>query len=221
MFFRHVVIALLLVLAQFGCATHPASSNAGSANPATSGLKAFSADRLGFLSTEMSDWLSKQARQGQYAANKIQPFKSYEELKPYQKALYTTMILTTFPLSEAGEKEINLKTENYLKASKRVTLATVNDAQAAVYLALSMIRDPDDTAIVEVMVGVSDWAEAQARKAEGPVAAMAKSTLWVSVSRRNFRWEDISEGEEVSYEKLGPEIEPLYRDGIRFILLAP
>src|SRR5262245_27976510 len=188
--------------------------------PAPPPLDAFPSDGLGLLSKKDSDALTRQAKSGINAATKIQPFRSAQALRNYKTVVHSSAILTNFPLLPQEEQGLNDKIDGFLKRSRRVTLATFDDAQAAVYSAISIRRDRDGAAMLEVMLGVSDWADARARKADGPVAALSKSTVWLGVSRRKLSWEAISTEGRPSYDKLAAEIESLYKDEMDNLLLA-
>lgn len=193
------------------------SSHAQTAAPQ---LDSFASDGLGLLPASESDALTSQANLGVHSATKIQPFLGTNELRNYRTIFNSSAILANFPIPESEQKKLNLSIDESLGKSRRVSIASLTDAQTALYSALSVKRNRNDSAILEVLVGVSDWTKVKERKAEGPVPALVKSSVWVSISRRKLAWAAISTDGVLSFEKIEKEVISTYRDSINHILLA-
>ena len=192
----------------------------GYAQTAAPTLDSFASDGLGLLPSSESEALTSQANLGVHSATKIQPFLAPNELRNYKTIFNSSAILANFPLSESEQKKLNLSIDEALEKSKRISIASLADAQAALYSALSVKKKGDGSAILEVLVGVSDWTKVKERKAEGPVPALVKSSVWVSISRRKLVWEAISTDGVLSFEKIEKEVISSYRDNINQILFA-
>lgn len=210
MYIRTFAIVVLSIFLQ-------STSHAQTAAPP---LDSFASDGLGLLPSSESETLTSQANLGVHSATKIQPFLAPNELRNYKTIFNSSAILANFPMSESEQQKLNLSIDEFLGKSRRVSIASLTDAQAALYSALSVKKNGDGSAILEVLVGVSDWTKVKERKAEGPVPALVKSSIWVSISRRKLAWEAMSTDGILSFEKIEKEVISTYRDNINQILLA-
>lgn len=210
MFFRIFTIVILSMLLH----------NTGYAQPASPPLNSFASDGLGLLPSSESAALTSQANLGVHSATKIQPFLAPQVLRNYKTIFNSSAIFANFPMSESEQKKLNLNIDEFLGKSKRVSVASLTDAQTALYSAISVKKNGDSSAILEVLVGVSDWTKAKERKAEGPVPALVKSSVWASISRRKLAWEAISTDGTLSFEKIEKEVISSYRNNLDQILLA-
>lgn len=183
-------------------------------------LDSFASDGLGLLPSSESAALTSQANLGIHSATKIQPFLAPKELRNYKTIFNSSAILSNFPMSESEQRKLNLSIEESLKKSKRVSIVSITDAQSALYSAVSVKKNEDGSAILEVLVGVADWPKVKERKAEGPVPALVKSSVWVSISRRKLAWEAISTDGVLTFDKIEKEVISSYQDSIDQILLA-
>ena len=157
---------------------------------------------------------------GVHSATKIQPFLAPQDLQSYKTIFNSSAILANFAITESEQQKINLNIEELLGKSKRVSIASLADAQSALYSAISVKKNGDDSAILEVLVGVADWTKVKEGKGEGPVQALVKSSVWVSISRRKLAWVDISTDGNLSFAKIETEVIDSYRNNINQILLA-
>lgn len=210
MYIRTFAIVVLSIFLQ-------STSHAQTAAPP---LDSFASDGLGLLPSFESETLTSQANLGVNSATKIQPFLAPNELRNYKTIFNSSAILANFPMSEAEQQKLNLSIDEFLGKSKRVSIASLTDAQTALYSALSVKKNGDGSAILEVLVGVSDWTKVKERKAEGPVPALVKSSIWVSISRRKLAWEAMSTDGILSFEKIEKEVISTYRGNINLLLLA-
>lgn len=210
MYIRAFAIVVLLIFLQ-------STSHAQTASPL---LDSFVSDELGLLPSSESATLTSRVNSGVHSATKIQPFLAPKELRNYKTIFNSSAILANFPMSESGQQKLNLSIDESLEKSKRVSIASLTDAQSALYSALSVKKNGDGSAILEVLVGVADWQKVKERKAEGPVPALVKSSVWVSISRRKLAWDTISTDGVLSFHKIEKEVISLYRGSINQILLA-
>lgn len=210
MYIRTFAIVVLSIFLQ-------SASHAQTAAPP---LDSFASDGLGLLPSSESETLTSQANLGVNSATKIQPFLAPNELRNYKTIFNSSAILANFPLSESEQQKLNLSIDEFLGKSKRVSVASLTEAQTALYSALSVKKNGDGSAILEVLVGVSDWTKVKERKTEGPVPALVKSSIWVSISRRKLAWEAMSTDGILSFEKIEKEIISTYRGNINLLLLA-
>jgi hypothetical protein len=183
-------------------------------------LDSFASDGLGLLPSSESTALTSQANMGVHSATKIQPFLAPQALRNYKTIFNSSAILANFPMSESAQQKLNLSIDESLGKSRRVSVASLTDAQSALYSAISVKKNGDGSAILEVLVGVSDWTKVKERKAEGPVPALVKSSVWVSISRQKLAWEAVSTDGTLSFEKIEKAVISSYRDNINQILLA-
>jgi len=84
------------------------------------------------------------------------------------------------------------------------------------------IRKYDDSGLLEVLVAVADAPGVRAKKAGGAnnLAALAKSTIWVSVARRRVPWDAISADGTLVFEKVEKDVMSMCRDAMETLLLA-
>lgn len=210
MFMRILAIAVFSIVLQ-------SMSYAQTSSPP---LDSYASDGLGLLPLSESAALTTQANMGVNSATKIQPFMAPQALRNYKTIFNSSAILANFPMSESEQQKLNLSIDESLGKSKRVKVASLTDAQAALYSALSVKKNEDGSAILEVLVGVSDWAKVKEKKAEGPVPALVKSSVWVSISRQKLVWDAISTDGVLSFDKIEKEVVSSYRNNINQILLA-
>lgn len=128
MFMRILVIAVLSIVLQ-------SMSYAQTSSPP---LDSFASDGLGLLPLSESAALTTQANMGVNSATKIQPFMSPQALRNYKAIFNSSAILANFPMSESEQQKLNLSIDESLGKSKRVKVASLTDAQAALYSALSV-----------------------------------------------------------------------------------
>lgn len=216
---RIITMLVLSTTLLYSCGAHP-PNNVQNSTTSKLATNDFLADRFGFLASSESKALTAQANLGVYSASKIQPLRPPKTLKAYRTVFNTSAILTSFQLTKIEVQNLNTMVDNLLKNSNRVTVTTTADAHLAIYSTVSIKRQEVDTAILEVMLGVSDWSDAKARKGNGAIAALSKSTVWINVTRRKLSWQKISAAGKPSFEKLAPELATLYKSGIKHILLT-
>ena len=190
------------------------------AQPVVPKLDLFAADALGFLTSSESAAVTHQANSGVQSATKLQPLRGPQDLRGYKKIFNTSTILANFALADDEQEKLNAHINDWLTHSARVTVVPGEEAASGFYSAISIRRYEEGSAVLEILVGIGDWPEILRHQAEGPVTALAKSTVWVGVSRRRLDWNSISNEGLLSFEKLEPDILALYRDGIDSILLS-
>lgn len=210
MFIRSWVMIVLAALINGACLAQPVDPK----------LDLFASDGLGFLTSSESAAVTHQANSGIHSATKIQPFREAHDLRGYKTIFNTSAILANFALADEEQENLNARINDWLAKSARVKVAPGEEAASGFYSAISIRRYEDGSAVLEILVGVGDWPEILRLQAEGPVTALAKSTVWVGVSRRRLDWNSISNEGLLSFEKLEPDILALYRDGIDSILLS-
>ena len=209
----YIRVFVILVLSVFFQSTSYAQT-------ATPPFDSFASDGLGLLPSAESTALTSQVNLGVHSATKIQPFRTPQTLQNYKTIFNSSAILANFPMSEAEQQKLNLNIDKFLEKSKRVSISSLADAQSALYSAVSIRKDEGGSAILEILVGVADWPEVKQKKADGPVPALVKSTVWVSISRRKLAWNSISTDGRLSFERIEKDIISLYQGNINQLLLA-
>ena len=183
-------------------------------------LNSFASDELRLLPLAESDALTSQANMGVHSATKVQPFLEPQALRNYKTIFNSSAILANFPMSASEQQKLNQSINESLGKSNRVSVTALTDAQATLYSAISVKKNADASAILEVVVGVSDWPNVKQRQSEGPVPALIKSSIWVSISRQKLAWKDISADGELSFEKIEKQVIAAYRENISQVLFA-
>ncbi|OUC15133.1 MAG: hypothetical protein B0A82_08525 [Alkalinema sp. CACIAM 70d] len=101
-------------------------------------LDSFASDGLGLLPSSESTALTSQANMGVHSATKIQPFLAPQALRNYKTIFNSSAILANFPMSESEQQKLNLSIDESLGKSRRVSVASLTDAQSALYSAISV-----------------------------------------------------------------------------------
>ncbi|OWL89336.1 hypothetical protein [Halopseudomonas aestusnigri] len=190
------------------------------AQPATDEYDYFMSEELRLLSSADGAELMSQVNMGVNSAAKIQPFLPAQQLAEYRRIFNSGVAMAGFPMTETQQLTLNVSINEALAGSDRVSVAELSDAQTVMYSAISVNKLDDASAVLEVLVGVADWPAVRERKEEGPVAALAKSTVWVSVFRKNVVWDDVSLEGQLSYPKIEADVLAAHRSQIDKVLLA-
>jgi len=189
-------------------------SSFGQGNPEQSNV--FIAEDIGLISPSESRALSTQAASGIHSSTKIQPHRPPSQLSRYKTVLNTSAILSTVAMTEADQTKLNAHIDTMLAAHRKVKPGTADNSDGALYSSISLQQQNGET-ILEVLVAVADWADTKQRSSEGPVPALAKSTVWSHISRRKLAHTNT---ERPSFESIESEIVSLYQGAIRNLLLA-
>ncbi|BDX20335.1 hypothetical protein MFKK_31450 [Halopseudomonas aestusnigri] len=190
------------------------------AQSATDEYDYFMSEELRLLSSADGTELMSQVNMGVNSAAKIQPLLHAQQLAEYRRILNSGVAMAGFPMTETQQLTLNASINEALAGSDRVSVAELSDAQTVMYSAISVNKLDDASAVLEVLVGVADWSGVRERKEEGPVAALVKSTVWVSVFRKNVVWDDVSLEGQLSYPKIEADVLAAHRSQIDKVLLA-
>lgn len=190
------------------------------AQSATDEYDYFMSEELRLLSSADGAELMSQVNMGVNSAAKIQPLLHAQQLAEYRRIFNSGVAMAGFPMTETQQLTLNASINEALAGSDRVSVAELSDAQTVMYSAISVNKLDDASAVLEVLVGVADWSGVRERKEEGPVAALVKSTVWVSVFRKNVVWDDVSLEGQLSYPKIEADVLAAHRSQIDKVLLA-
>ncbi len=181
------------------------------------------AQGLGFISPQQSATWTAQTKAAAGSIVNIQPFREAEALRAYRSASDANLVASTIPMTQDQRAALTARVATLIrKNAKALTLAPVGEAKALIWSSLSARHEDDGSAILEVMVVVSDYAEADAKTRAGipVIPALAKAVIWCSSARKMLAWDAVADGDAVSFAKVQPEVDRLYEAATQNLLLA-